>query len=203
MITKLKYLFKFSLVKVKKKNIFNANGKIKNTQIRIKGENNEFILCDGGKIRDSNIYIGGKNNKIHFGKNVDIRRLKIGIYTSNHEIFIGNKTTMGGGEVSMDGSPAKISIGEDCMFSYNIEMRTTDSHAIYKINTNERLNPEEDIIVGNHVWVGANSTILKGSILEDGSILGSGSILKGKLDSNCIAAGIPAKVIKREVEWKR
>ena len=191
---KLSHLLKFSVVKVKNRNRFLSKGKIKNTQIRIKGENNEFNLCDNGKIRDSNIYIRGKNNKIHFGKNVDIRRLKIGIYTSGHEIFIGNNTTMGGGE---------ISIGEDCMFSYNLEMRTTDSHAIYKINTNERLNPEEDIVVGNHVWVGANSTILKGSMLEDGSILGSGSVLKGKLDKNCIAAGIPAKVIKREIEWKR
>jgi acetyltransferase-like isoleucine patch superfamily enzyme len=202
MITKLKYLLKFSLVKVKKKNIFNANGKIKNTQIRIKGENNEFNLCDNGKIRDSNIYVGGKNNKIYFGKNVDIRNLKVGIYTDGQEIYIGENTSIGGGKIFMDRLPAKIKIGKECMLSYNVEIRTTDSHPIYSINTKELLNPEEDILIENNVWVGANSTILKGSILEEGSILGSGSVLKGKVDKNCVAVGVPAKVIKREIEWK-
>lgn len=55
------------------------------------------------------------------------------------------------------------------------------------------------IIVKNHVWIGAKSTILKGTKIADGSVIGAGSLGTGLLsDEKSIYAGQPAKLIKEE-----
>lgn len=47
----------------------------------------------------------------------------------------------------------KIQIGEGCLFSNDITMRTSDSYSILNIE-NERINSATDIKIDNHVWVG-------------------------------------------------
>ena len=48
-----------------------------------------------------------------------------------------------------------------------------------------------------------HSCILYNTEIGDGSIIGAMSLVKGKIPNNCIAAGNPAKVIKRNVAWSR
>ena len=48
-----------------------------------------------------------------------------------------------------------------------------------------------------------NCTILKGVTISDGAIIGIGSIVTHDIDSCCIAVGIPAKIIKKNIHWKR
>ena len=55
---------------------------------------------------------------------------------------------------------------------------------------------EKDIIVGNDVWIGANSVILSGVKINDGAIVASGSIVTKEVPANAIVGGCPAKVIK-------
>ena len=59
-----------------------------------------------------------------------------------------------------------------------------------------------DIKIGNHVWIGANVTILKGVSIGDGSIVAAGSVVTKSIPEACLAAGVPAKVIKENVQWK-
>lgn len=59
------------------------------------------------------------------------------------------------------------------------------------------------IIVKNHVWIGAKSTILKGTKIVDGSVIGAGSLCTGLLsDEKSIYAGQPAKLIKKNINWE-
>ena len=48
-----------------------------------------------------------------------------------------------------------------------------------------------------------NAVILKGVIIDDGAVIGINSVVTKDIPKNCIAAGIPAKVIKRNILWKR
>jgi len=52
------------------------------------------------------------------------------------------------------------------------------------------------VIVGNHVWIGEKSTILKGVKIGNNVVVGANSLVNSDLPSNCIAAGNPAKVLR-------
>lgn len=97
----------------------------------------------------------------------------------------------------------KITIGEDCLFSGNIMFRTGDSHSILDQNSGKRINPSEDITIGDHVWIGNSVKILKGVKIGDHSIVGIGAILSsGDYHSHCIIGGIGhGKILKTGIDW--
>jgi acetyltransferase-like isoleucine patch superfamily enzyme len=55
---------------------------------------------------------------------------------------------------------------------------------------------QEDIVIGNNVFVGAHCTVLPGSIIHDNVVIGAGSIIKGELESNAVYAGAPCRKIR-------
>lgn len=66
------------------------------------------------------------------------------------------------------------------------------------------VNYAESIEIGRHVWVGKDDKIGKNVCIADNSIVGWGSIVTKRFDEpNVILAGIPAKVVKRGVNWDR
>jgi acetyltransferase-like isoleucine patch superfamily enzyme len=48
--------------------------------------------------------------------------------------------------------------------------------------------------IGNNVWIGANSVIMKD--IGDSSVIGAGSVVTKDIPAQCIAAGVPAKPVK-------
>lgn len=107
--------------------------------------------------------------------------------------------------ISLKNAPkTKLTIGSNCMLSYGIFMRTSDGHAIYDTQSRRMLNEPADIIIGNHVWISADCKILKGAAVSDNCIIGTNSIVTRKFtEENCIIAGNPADVLKRNVNWIR
>ena len=114
-----------------------------NKRIKISGNNNILYVGKNTLLRDSNIFIKGNNNIIYIGDDCVVNNTSIILDNEGSEIRIGNKTSIAKVQiVSLE--PYKIEIGEDCMLSYDIEIRNTDSHKIYDKNTNESSvkNPE-------------------------------------------------------------
>ena len=62
-------------------------------------------------------------------------------------------------------------------------------------------NHPKDIILGNHVWIGKNATILKGVTIGHDSIIAMGSVVTKSCEPNSIRAGNPAKVVKTDITW--
>lgn len=54
-----------------------------------------------------------------------------------------------------------------------------------------------EIVIGNNVWVGRNSTIRKGVHIGDNSVIATGAVVTRDIPANCVAGGIPAKPIKQ------
>lgn len=68
----------------------------------------------------------------------------------------------------------------------------------------EPINFAQSIEIGKHVWVGKDVKIGKNTKIPDNSIVGWGSIVtKVFNEPNIILAGIPAKIVKRGINWDR
>ena len=120
-----------------------------------------------------------------------------------NEIIIGHDSTIEGGHLAAT-EGTKITVGDDCMFSSDIEIRTGDSHSIINTITDKRINPSADVVIGNHVWLTAHVRVMKGTVLPDNSIVGNSAIVTNKFDrENSVYAGIPAKHIKDNINWDR
>ncbi|NPV62342.1 MAG: acyltransferase [Methanotrichaceae archaeon] len=87
----------------------------------------------------------------------------------------------------------KIYIGKSTWIGPNVGIITANHHS----SNLQKWECGEDVIIGNHCWIGMNSMILPGVILGDHTIVGAGSIVtKSFLEGNALIAGNPAKIIK-------
>lgn len=99
-------------------------------------------------------------------------------------------------------SNTNIIFGDDVLCGWNVNVRDSDGHDIY--NENEIMNPNQSIIIGKHCWLSAHVDILKGSKINDGCIVGFRSLVTKKFeDKNAILGGVPAKIIKTNISWKK
>lgn len=115
-------------------------------------------------------------------------------------IFKNAKLTLGSGYINRYCKIrcyCSITIGNDVAISDNFTIWDSDAHTI----TGKEDLTTQPIIIGNKVWIGANVTVLKGVIIGDGAIIAAGSVVTKNIPAYSMAAGIPAKVIKENVEW--
>ena len=112
---------------------------------------------------------------IYLGENSRINQYCCVWASENSKIILGDNVLMGPG--------VKI-------FSSNYTTNDTNVPMI--------LQPfvEKDIVIGNDVWLGANSIIVAGVKIGDGSIIAAGSVVTKDIPEYTIAAGSPAKPIK-------
>lgn len=167
-----------------------------------KNNGNSVYVGQHSDLHHSTLIIKGINNTVHIGHNCFINGLHVIIEGNNNTVYIGDHAFILDDTriYVVDGSSFRM--GNGCMFSDRIEIRTTDNHSIYNLHTGDRINPEEDVIIQDRVWIGTGVTILKGTVVADGCIAGAGSVLTRKYTTpNSVLAGNPAKYIKNDVAW--
>lgn len=190
-------------IKGRKKNkIIFTGSLLRNTKIRVIGKNNSVQISPKNRLMNCNIVIIGNNCKINIESNCTLKNLEIWLEDEGSEVFIGNATSIEGGHIAATEGES-IKIGSDCMFSHRIEIRNGDSHSIITKETNQRINRAKSVIIGQHVWLGADAKVLKGSKVNEGAVIATGAIVSGIVEANCIWAGNPAKKIKENIFWIR
>ena len=94
----------------------------------------------------------------------------------------------------------QIEIGEGTFIGNGVVIRDDDQHTVFvEGKEKQKVQP---ITIGKHVWIGQNAMVLKGVTIGDGAVIAAGAIVTKDVPSGCLAAGVPAKVIKKDVIWK-
>lgn len=122
------------------------------------------------------------------------------MYGADIIVFSGGKLTLG--KNSFINSDCKIrcskeiSIGEDCAISHDFTIMDSDIHYL---NGSNNTSP---VTIGNHVWIGTRVTILSGVTIGEGAVIAAGSLVKGNVPAHTLVAGVPAKVVRENIDWK-
>jgi acetyltransferase-like isoleucine patch superfamily enzyme len=95
-----------------------------------------------------------------------------------------------------------IKIGNDCLFSWDVLLIDTDLHNITD-ETHEVINKPKQINIGDKVWIGCRSLILKGVDIPSGNIIAANSTIHStQLVENAIIGGNPTRTLKNNINWE-
>lgn len=114
----------------------------------------------------------------------------------NKNIYIGSNTYVNGGYL-VASKNAKIVIGDNCLISYNVHMRT-DMHNYEnkEILIQNQGHQEKDIVIGDDVWIGYGAQVMAGVKIGNGAVIAAGSIVTKDVPEYAVVAGIPSRIIK-------
>ncbi|HEY9610734.1 acyltransferase [Allocoleopsis sp.] len=152
--------------------------------------------------------LSGNPELIKIGENSVIRG-QLRVFPHAGKIQIGKDCYVG--EDTRIWSADSITIGNRVFISHNVNIHDTNSHSIdqafrYKhfvaLMSNDNLQANDFDIeskfinIEDDVWIGFNSTILKGVTIGKGSVVGACSVVTKNVPPLVIVAGNPARVVK-------
>lgn len=95
-----------------------------------------------------------------------------------------------------------ITIGSDFLCSWNVYITDCDWHQIIKNGIYEKVN--DNVVIGNHVWIASNVIISKGAFIGNDVIIGAYTKIGNKMVSDrSTIVGLEPKVISNSYIWKR
>lgn len=101
--------------------------------------------------------------------------------------------------------PYLVSFGDNCEVSYNVDFITHDG-AVWVLRNLyadlKNIDILKPIVIGDNVFIGANSTVLPGVTIGSNIIVASGSVVTKDLEDNSVYGGVPAKRISSLDEYK-
>lgn len=172
-------------------------------RVLVKGEGNRAEIGAGSVLKNVKIEFIGNHNTLILGENC-VFSGHILLKGDHRTVKIGRGSTFQ--SVYLLAHEADITIGDDCMFSREIEVRATDAHSIICRKTGERLNAPGPIVIGDHVWIGLRCIIQKNVTIADDTVIAAGSFVSRSVEeSGVIVAferGKPV-VVRRDVTWDR
>lgn len=170
-------------------------------KVVVSGSNNTINISPETRLGNGIIEIRNNNSKIDIGARCLING-QLRCRENNTNIVIGDDTTIMNAIITLHEAGC-IQLGEDCMLSGDIIMDVSDMHSIIDVQSGRRINPPMDILIDRHVWIAQGAHIMKGAKIGENSIIGAKSLVNSSIPSGCVAAGVPARVIKNGVTWDR
>jgi acetyltransferase-like isoleucine patch superfamily enzyme len=141
---------------------------------------------------------------LHIGRSASV---SVGAYTHLMRDFTARwdgRVNIGSRVVISRGCQFQVSdsleIGDDCLISERVSIHDT-IHGYGKRLAGTRL-PKRDLTtapvrIGRDVWIGAKATILHGVTIGDDVVIGANSVVTRSIPPHCLAAGVPAVVVRR------
>lgn len=149
-----------------------------------------------------NFFSSSENGSLIVGK-----RAKL-IVNSNFTIGSGMFFDIkDGGTVILDGGyfnrclhlecRSLIKIGKNTAIGPYVFIQDCDGHDV--LDSGPSIAP---VTIGENVWIGAGAKILKGVSIGDGCVVAAGAVVTKSFPPKCLIGGVPAKLIKSDIEWR-
>lgn len=172
------------------------------SSVHFAGTGNVLFVEDGAKLRNSKLRFMGNDSVIYIRKSPRYARVIASVF---HEsvFYLGSGASFTSEARFLPTERKHVIIGNDAMFSSRVAFRTADPHLIYSVGDHQRVNPSKSVWVGDHVWLGEDSLFLKGARIGSGSIVAARSVVTKTVPSNSTTAGVPARIVGRDIFWTR
>lgn len=94
---------------------------------------------------------------------------------------------------------ARVTIGDNCQMAPNVAIYTA-GHPIHPDSRNSGYEYGIEVHIGDNVWLGGSCVILPGVTIGSNCVIGAGSVVTGDIPDWSVAAGNPARVIRKITE---
>ncbi|MDR6989382.1 acetyltransferase-like isoleucine patch superfamily enzyme [Paenarthrobacter nitroguajacolicus] len=170
--------------------------------VEFAGTGNVLFVEDGTRLRNTRLRFLGNDAVIHLRKSQGFLRLVATVFEES-VFYLGPGATFTAEARVLPTERKHVIVGRDAMFSSRVAFRTADPHLIYSVENRQRINPSESIWVGDHVWLGEDTLLLKGARVGSGSVLAARALVTKSVPSNATAAGVPARIVSNGIFWTR
>lgn len=150
--------------------IYIAGGDIEVGCDRINGSKAETRV----RLRNKSVWSSQGGCRLSYGGTIEV--LENGIL--NNKFF-----TMNSNSVLV--SAKNITIGQDVMIARNVVIYDSDFHSVLDQDGNVS-NESKPVVLGDHVWLGTNVMVLKGSIIGNGSIISANTLVRESVSANMV-----------------
>jgi acetyltransferase-like isoleucine patch superfamily enzyme len=180
-----------------------AGPPISDVSIKFRGQNNRLSVASDARLMALSIDFDCDHGRAEIGGSSGPRfaaAIRVGeqaVVTIGRNVSATTKVAISAAECS------SITVGDDVMFASDVQVRCDDGHPVFDVRTGRRVNVSRSIIIGDHVWLGLRSAVLGGATIGRGTVVGLGSVVTKDLPNNVVAAGAPAKVVRRDIAWER
>lgn len=183
-------------LKAYENNIYISKSTILNDDFKIhfyvKPENRNYVHIGNKCLLNCDIYFESNKGSVLIGDNVYIGEAKI---ISRENVTIGNDVTMSWGITIYDHNSHSIYWEDrkrDNEIQYNEALRGT------LVDDKDWSNViSEPVVIGDKVWIGFDTVVLKGVTIGEGAVVGARSVVTKDVDPYTVVAGNPARVVKR------
>lgn len=143
----------------------------------------------------------GKNASLSINGDFEIGQGVSLSMSGGGKLNIGGKRLSSGSGITKDTIvmvEESLSIGCDVIVAWGCTITDSDWH---DIEGQVRCKP---VVIGDHVWVGHQVSVLKGAVIPSGCIVGARSVVgSSDFPENALIAGAPAVIVKTGIAWKR
>lgn len=182
---------------------FSGRKLLTNDRVIIKGVDN---IETGGLVEVGMLHTGFTHRYDHTFLNVRGRLIFRGDYMIGKgcRFDIGPNATaiFGSGYVNANTTfiiQHELTVGDDCSISWGCQFLDDDFHEVSYAEKRQK-NPR--IVIGDHVLIGSNATLLKGTRIANHCVVAAGAVVASTFTTpGCLIAGNPARVIREHVTW--
>lgn len=160
------------------------------------------------RLRGLPVLVTKKRGGIKLGDNVTINSSLltnlIGLYqrtiivarTQEAQVLIGDNVGISGATIF---ARDRIEIGSHTRIGANVKIIDNDFHPVdpaLRLEASNQNMMVRPVVIGENVFIGCNSIVLKGTTIGANTTIGAGSVVSGNIPENCVAAGNPIKIVR-------
>lgn len=152
-----------------------------------------IIVASGGRPWPRVINRGGtlraENCQFYSGVRLEVGKDAIlavgnGTYLNRNTLVVANK---------------RVEIGRDCKISWDVVIMDSDGdHPIP-----EHPNPDKPVVIGDRVWIGCRTIVLKGVSIGHDAIIAAGSVVTKDVPPGAVVGGVPARILYHQAATGR